>query len=169
MGAYLTPTCASIYWLYTNGTNNNSDENYFLLAMSCLLLDFKFLLFFRAFELFGVYFVIMIGVAKKIVSFLVILFIILLSFAHAFLILLRPRSIFNADDPQTRNEDDSNNPWSLTDKYYYLNDTTKEPFAIQQPDKNTNMFTDASTALFAMYLYLTGIIFSFEPSIFNHD
>jgi hypothetical protein len=63
------------------------DKPISLLSFSCLFLDLKFLLFFRAFEYFGVYFAIIISVAKEIASFLVLLFIIVLSFAHAFYIL----------------------------------------------------------------------------------
>ena len=129
--------------------------------MSCLLLDFKFLLFFRAFESFGVYFVIIISVAKKIASFLFVLFIILVSFAHAFFILLQPRSIYLLDSPPSRDSNDPNNPWSLTSKYYQVDSNIT---SVQQPDKNTNMFTDYGTSLFSMYLFLTGIIhFLFEP------
>jgi len=155
LGAYLIPTYTSIYWLYINDKN---DKIIFLLSISCLLLDFKFLLFFKAFELFGVYFVIIVSVAKRIASFLVILFIILLSFAHAFLILLRLRQNYSLDEPT--NNDDPNNPWDLTDKFYQIeNGTITNPSFVQQPDMNTNMFTDYGTSLFAMYLYLTGIIY----------
>jgi len=89
LGAFLFPTGASIYWLCTNNKLFN------VLAISCPLLDFKFLLFFRAFETFGVYFVIIISVAKRIASFLVVLLVILVSFAHAFLILLKPREFYS--------------------------------------------------------------------------
>src|ERR1043165_4260422 len=131
--AYFLPTWTSIYWLHTN------DKDYFSISISCLLLDFKFLLFFRAFESFGTYFVIIISVAKKISSFLFVLLIILVSFAHAFLILLRPRNVYSLDSPP-ENNNDPNNPWSLTESYYQVNSSS--PFLIQQPDKNTNMFTD---------------------------
>ncbi len=33
------------------------------------------------------------------------------------------------------------------------------PFIIQVPDKNTNMFTDYKTALLAMYLALIGTVY----------
>jgi len=112
--AYLIPTCASIYRLYTD----NDDDVIFLLSISCLLLDFKFLLFFRAFESFGVYFVIIISVARSIASFFVVLFIILLSFAHAFFVLLRPKLDYTLNEPT--NNDDPNNPWRLTDSYYQI-------------------------------------------------
>src|SRR5688572_4392872 len=94
LGAYVIPTCTSIYLL-----RNDDQDIPFLLSISCLLLDFKFLLFFRAFESFGVYFVIIISVAKSIASFLVVLFIILLSFAHAFFVLLRPKPDYTLNEP----------------------------------------------------------------------
>ncbi|CAG8648480.1 647_t:CDS:2 [Funneliformis caledonium] len=108
-----------------------------------------------AFEIFGVYFVIIVSVARKISSFLVILFILLLSFAHAFWILLKPRKDYSLDDPPA-NHDDPNNPWELTDRYnQVLHNGTIVSF-VQQPDKNTNMFTNYGTSLLSMYLYLTG-------------
>jgi hypothetical protein len=92
MTAYLLPIYTSIYWLQINNMN---DKPISLLSFLCLFLDLKFLLFFRAFEYFGVYFAIIISVAKEIVSFLVLLFIIILSFAHTFYIL----SDFSLDTP----------------------------------------------------------------------
>jgi len=151
--AYLVPTCTSIYWLCTD------EKPFFLLSVSCLFLDFKFLLFFRAFESFGVYFVIIIGVAKRIASFLVVLFIIIVSFAHAFFVLLKPRLNYTLNEPT--NNDDPNNPWNLTDSYNQIKNETisSNPIFVRTPDTNTNMFTDYHTALFSMYLYLTGIIY----------
>ncbi len=153
--AYLIPTCASIYRLYTD----NDDDVIFLLSISCLLLDFKFLLFFRAFESFGVYFVIIISVARSIASFFVVLFIILLSFAHAFFVLLRPKLDYTLNEPT--NNDDPNNPWRLTDSYYQIENGkfSSNPLFVQKPDMNTNMFAGYDTALFSMFLYLTGIIY----------
>ncbi|PKY49369.1 hypothetical protein RhiirA4_465339 [Rhizophagus irregularis] len=46
IGAYLIPTGTSIYWLFTNNKITS------WLSFSCLLLDIKFLLFFRVFESF---------------------------------------------------------------------------------------------------------------------
>ena len=132
-----------------------------MVSISCLLLEFKFLLFFRALESFGYYFIIMIHVGKKIFSFLIVLFIILLSFAHAFWILLRPSQSFSFDFPPSNDNDDPNNPWKLTSNYnQLLEDGTISPnsFLVQRPDKNTNMFTNYGTSLFAMYLYLLGIV-----------
>ncbi|CAI2194832.1 8315_t:CDS:2, partial [Funneliformis geosporum] len=146
---YFVPTISSIYWLYAD------EKPYFWLSISCLLLDFKFLLFFRAFELFGVYFVIIVGVANKIASFLVILFIVLLSFAHAFWILLQPRKYYSLDKSPT-DHDDPNNPWELTDKYNQILDNGTIVTFVQQPDKNTNMFIDYGSSLLSMYLYIIG-------------
>ena len=151
LGAYLLSTYTSIDRLYDN------EINPFLLSITCLLLDFKFLLFFRAFEVFGVYFVIIISVARSIFSFLFILFIILISFAHAFFILLKPKHDYTLNEPT--NNDDANNPWSLTDSYYPIEngEISSNPIFVQKPDKNTNMFIDYGTALFSTFLYLTGM------------
>jgi hypothetical protein len=129
-----------------------------LLSFSCLFLDMKFLLFFRAIEYFGVYFAIIISVGKQIISFLVVLFIIIISFAHAFYILLIPRSPFLSNE-RTIN-DDPNNPWNIASSYnqVFENGTMDpNPYMIQPPDGNTNMFVDFRTAVFAMYLFLTGM------------
>src|SRR6266498_3450793 len=105
-GAFLIPIITSLFWI-------NGEKIVFLVSISCLLLEFKFLLFLRAFESFGSYFIIMINVAKKIFSFLIVLLIILLSFAHAFWVLLKPNQNYDLDTPPPTN-DDPNNPWSLT-------------------------------------------------------
>src|SRR5947207_3231821 len=103
--AYLLPIYTSIYWLQTDDRNDHMIR---LLSFSCLFLDLKFLLFFRAFESFGVYFAIIISVGKQIIYFLFVLFIIIISFAHAFYILLLPKSDVSFEKPT--NGDDPNNP-----------------------------------------------------------
>ena len=65
----------------------------FIAAVSDLLLNFKFLLFFRVIQSFGIYFAIIIGVARKVFSFLMILLHILIGFAQAFYILLRTTTV----------------------------------------------------------------------------
>ncbi|RIA90477.1 hypothetical protein C1645_769831 [Glomus cerebriforme] len=152
--AYLLPIYTSIYWLQIKDMNSHIIP---LLSFSCLFLDIKFLLFFRAFESFGVYFAIIISVAEQIIYFLVLIFIIIISFAHAFYILLFPRSEFSLE--KRTNNIDPNNPWSLASTYSkILDDGTIDPnpFIIQPPNDNTNMFTDFGTALFAVYKFLTG-------------
>jgi hypothetical protein len=101
----------------------------------------------------------MISVAKQIVSFLVVLFIIIISFAHAFYILLLPRSNFSFDEHNTNNKD-PNNPWNLANSYNLVLENgsiDKNPYIIQQPNGNTNMFVNFRTSLFAIYLFLTGV------------
>ena len=63
LGAYLLPTITSIYWICT-GVMNAS-----LVSISCLLLDIKFILFFRVFELFGIYFTTEVGFGISFISF----------------------------------------------------------------------------------------------------
>ncbi|PKY38360.1 hypothetical protein RhiirA4_451339 [Rhizophagus irregularis] len=123
--AYLLPIYTSIYWLQMNNMN---DKPISLLSFSCLFLDLKFLLFFRAFEYFGVYFAIIISVAKEIVSFLVLLFIIILSFAHAFYIL----SDSSLDTPSINNDNQ-----------------------LFENDSNPSLI-HFKTSLFTMYQLLTG-------------
>ncbi|POG63094.1 hypothetical protein GLOIN_2v1689760, partial [Rhizophagus irregularis DAOM 181602=DAOM 197198] len=110
------------------------------------------------FESFGVYFAIIISVGNQIISFLVVLLIIIISFAHAFFILLSPEPGFSFE--KYINSNDPNNPWNLAPTYSKVLDdgtTDSNPYIIQKPDENTNMFIDYRTALFAMYLLLTGI------------
>ncbi|PKY49857.1 hypothetical protein RhiirA4_446064 [Rhizophagus irregularis] len=57
------------------------------------------------------------------------------------------------------NNNDPNNPWNLATAYHQVfgNGTVDpNPFMIQPPDENTNMFEDFGTFIFAMYLFLTG-------------
>ncbi|GBC33615.2 hypothetical protein GLOIN_2v1874127 [Rhizophagus irregularis DAOM 181602=DAOM 197198] len=126
LGAYLVPTLTSICLLCRVNVKT------FWLSFSCLLLDLKFLLFFRAFESF------------------------VISFAHAFLIILRPKLEYSLDQPTIN--DDPNNPWNLNTTYNRVENETITQGAsfVQVPDENTNMFTDYKTALFAVYLFLTG-------------
>ncbi|PKY47107.1 hypothetical protein RhiirA4_444674 [Rhizophagus irregularis] len=153
LGAYLLPTITSIIWLRAPEINVTS-----LASISCLLLDIKFLLFFRAFETFGIYFAIIIGVGRRIFSFLFILFLIIISFAHAFFILLEPKlDEFSENNPGDLN--DSNNPWVLTTKYHQISEDGKiNPNAVlvQEPDEYTNLFSNYANSLLAVYLFLIG-------------
>ncbi|PKY39136.1 hypothetical protein RhiirA4_452289 [Rhizophagus irregularis] len=152
--AFTLPIYTSIYWLQTNDKNNITQ----LLSFSCLFLDIKFLLFFRVFESFGIYFAIIISVGKKVSSFLVVLFIIIISFAHTFFILLSPTNP-NFSFKEYTNNSDQNNPWNIVPTYHqvFKNGTMDlDSSIIQQPDENTNMFMNFGTSLFAMYLFLTG-------------
>ncbi len=108
----------------------------------------------RAFYYFGSYFTIIIGVAKRIVSFLVILLLIIIGFAHAFFIVLTPSESYDLNIP-TYN-DDPNNPWNLVTKYQSISPDgtiSSNPVFIQQPDSNSNQFSTYRSLLIAM---LTG-------------
>ncbi|GES77116.1 hypothetical protein GLOIN_2v1874127 [Rhizophagus clarus] len=67
-------------------------------------------------------------------------------------------SNFSFDEFNTNNND-PNNPWNIAPAYHQVfeNGTVDpNPFIIQQPDENTNMFVDFGTSIFAMYKFLTG-------------
>ncbi|PKK70585.1 hypothetical protein RhiirC2_849799 [Rhizophagus irregularis] len=129
--ACVLPIFSAAHWLQTD------DKHVKLLSFSCLFLDIKFLLFFRVFESFGVYFAIIISVAKQIISFIVVLFIIIISFAHAFYIMLSPiETNFSFDNRVINN--DPNNPWNIVPTYgKVLDDGTidSNPYIIQLPMK----------------------------------
>src|SRR5436190_21537194 len=92
----MLPINTSIYWLRTNDRNELIVN---LLSYSCLFLDLKLLLFFRVFKSYGRYFAIIISVAKRVYIFLIVFrTIIMLSFSHAFHILLSPRLRYSLDE-----------------------------------------------------------------------
>ncbi|CAB5390109.1 unnamed protein product [Rhizophagus irregularis] len=142
VGTYLLPIIASIFWFI------NFSQPILLTSISIILLSFKFLLFFRVFESFGIYFAIIIGVAKKVFPFLVVLLFIVLGYAQAFFIVLRSNSINDDNDPQ-----------NIATKYDFVNsDGTISNITtiIQEPDSNTNLFNWFPTSLLAVYNLLTG-------------
>ena len=139
-----------MYWLIT-GTK----PSLWIIAFANFLLNFKFLLFFRVFPSFGKYFIIISGVAKEVFPFLVVLWFIILGFAHAFFILLR-----------------SSDPMDLTTTFNPIDsDGIVGPNAtlIQPADSNTNMFNWFPTSLLAMYLFLTGnnLLFGLSSQLFK--
>jgi len=118
------------------------------MAISIILLSFKFLLFFRVFKSYGIYFAIIIGVAKTVFPFLVLLFFIVLGFSLAFFIILRSTSPNDANDPR-----------NVATKYDFVNpDGTinNATTMIQDPDSNTNLFNWFPTSLLAVYKIITG-------------
>ncbi|EXX75558.1 hypothetical protein RirG_040820 [Rhizophagus irregularis DAOM 197198w] len=150
LSAYLSATIASIYWI------KYDDIPDWALSISCLLLDLKFLLFFRAFKSFGIYFALIFGVAYRVFSFLVVLAIIIASFAHAFFLLLHPQNLL--DPLSAQNPNDPNNPWTLSNTYNQVdeNGNILKETLIQVPSENTNLFFSYPTSLLATYLFLTG-------------
>ena len=157
MGAYLLPTI-TLTLIFLEKLELEYLRS--LITISCLILDIKFILFFRAFESFGIYFAIIFGVARKVFSFLFVLFLIITSFAHAFITLLQPNSNIDLDsfNPEINDLNDTNNPWSLTNKYF--NDTSNQ-LLIEKPDEYTNLFVNYQTSLLVLYLFLTGIYIFF--------
>ena len=150
--AVLLPIYTSIYWLQTDYRNIP------LLSFTCLFLDIKLIAFFRIFESFGIFFEIILSVGKQIISLLFVLLIIIISFTHAFYILLSPETDFSFKEYMNNN--DPNNPWNLVSAYYRVleNGTIDyNPYMIQPPNGNTNMFANYKTALLATYLFLTGM------------
>ncbi|RIA84731.1 hypothetical protein C1645_831819 [Glomus cerebriforme] len=155
VGAYLLPVIVSIYWLI------NKSQLLWLIAISIILLSFKFLLFFRVFKSFGIYFAIIIGVAKKVFPFLVVLFFIVLGYAHAFFIILRSTKVNDANDPQ-----------NIVTKYDFVNSDgtiNNNTTLIQEPDSNTNLFNWFPTSLLAVYKLITGDSGSLSPWTYREN
>ena len=136
------PIATSIYWLVSEEPSPT------FTAFSIIFVNFKLLLFFRVFQSYGKYFAIIIGVAKEVFPFLVVLFFIIFGFGFSFFILLR-----------STQHGDANDPWNLTTQFSYINSdgtTNSTPAIMQIPDSNTNMFNWFPTSLLAIYLFLTG-------------
>ncbi|CAJ0837566.1 6943_t:CDS:2 [Entrophospora sp. SA101] len=166
LGAYSLPIIASLMWLISGNPPPIQ-----LISGSNLLLDLKSMLFLRVFRHFGAYFAIIIGVAKKVFWFLIIIFIIILSFSHAFYLLLKPSQDVTTDIPFLN--DDPNNPWNLVNKYYTLLSNNsgydQNSYLVQEPDGNTNMFTKFPSSILAMYNFLTGNNGAFEGWVLQDD
>ncbi|GBC05945.1 hypothetical protein RclHR1_06520001 [Rhizophagus clarus] len=77
----------------------------------------------------------------------------LLSFSCLFLDI---KSNFSLKEYTSNN--DSNNPWNVVNTYQVFENGTlnPNPYIIQTPSENTNMFVDFRSSLFAMYKFLTG-------------
>jgi hypothetical protein len=93
------------------------------------------------------------------VFFLCFIIVILASFAYAFYILLSPKMNYPLDERIVN--DDPNNPWNLAPTYQVFENVTSiysNLFILQNPDENTNMFTNFAASFFATCLLLTGIL-----------
>ncbi|RIB00292.1 hypothetical protein C2G38_2234837 [Gigaspora rosea] len=128
-GAMLFPIITSFYWLLT------STIPIWAVTISTLLLELKFLSFFRNIEIIGAYFAMIIGVAKNAFSFLVILGFIIVAFAHSLHILLTQTTDLS---------NDQNNS-------VVSNSTSGKVIAT-----SSNIFVNFITAIFAVYMMLTG-------------
>jgi len=151
LNAYLFPIIASWLWI------RNKDLSDVMISLSCLFLNIKFLLFFRAFESFGVYFAIIFGVIRRVSSFMIILVLFIGSFALSFHILLKPKDLVNYLTNPDLN--DQNNPWALSKKFNQISEDgviNPKSTLIEAPEESTNLFTSFDTSLLATYLFLTG-------------
>ncbi|KAF0519098.1 transient receptor potential cation channel subfamily a member 1-like [Gigaspora margarita] len=156
--AIVFPVYTSITWL------ESSTFPVWSATISILFLEIRFLLFFRVFEILGAYFAMIIGVAQKAFSFLVILAFIIFAFSHSLHILLRPTTNvplnatnINLNNPNYAN--DQNNPWNLVTSYHSVSvfgTVSQNASLTELPSASTNMFTSLYTAFLAVYLMLTG-------------
>ncbi|CAG8498336.1 6029_t:CDS:2 [Funneliformis caledonium] len=122
LDAYINPIIISVYSLI------NISQPTWIMPISFLLLDARMIFFLRPLELFGNYIAMILNVAKRIFSFLLIVAFIILAYAHAFYILLRPNSEF--DPSQHSFDDDPNNPWNLASTF--SNVTSDKALAVYQ-------------------------------------
>ncbi|GBC05797.1 hypothetical protein RclHR1_06420020 [Rhizophagus clarus] len=163
LSAYIFPIATSLIWI------KNGSIPIWTSAISILFLDFKFLLFFRGIEYFGVYFAIILNVAKKVFSFLLILFFVIFAYAHAFFALLQPLKKFDPSIPDF-DQNDPNSPWNLASTYNSIspdgNTVSKNPSLIQLPNANTNLYEFFGTSLLAVYKLMTGDTGSLAPWVF---
>ncbi|CAG8437028.1 2952_t:CDS:2 [Diversispora eburnea] len=151
IAAFLLPMISSIFWL------QEKEMPVGIVTLSILMLEVKFLLFFRAIRFFGVYFAIILGAGARVFSFLLILGIIVIAFAHSLHLLLRPAESISLSTP-TYN-DDPNNPWNMVDTMYSTtsNGTISDSAVLTTlPGYDTNLFMDMETSLLAVYLMLNG-------------
>ncbi|KAF0541193.1 transient receptor potential cation channel subfamily a member 1-like [Gigaspora margarita] len=151
LGAFLLPMISSILWL------QNNDMPTEWATFSTLLLEIKFLLFFRAIEFSGDYFSMILGVAQRGFSFLIILGFIIVAFAHSLHLLLRPTVDVSLDYPSY--SDDPNDPWNLATTFNAIdpNGTIEDSSSfIEPPTATTNMFMLMGSAIAAVYIMLTG-------------
>ena len=97
MVTYSLPIITSVYWII------DGSPSIWIMAVSNLLLNFKFLSFFRIFQIFEKYFLITFSIFQMVYPFLIILSFIIFGFAHAFFILLRSTKSIDTNDSQTSN------------------------------------------------------------------
>ncbi|RIB30287.1 hypothetical protein C2G38_2136427 [Gigaspora rosea] len=101
IGAILFPTLTSIDWLQSSTTP------IWAITISILLLELKFITFFRAIEFGGTHWVMIIGVIQHSLSFFVIIGFIMFAFAHSLHILLR-QTTDTSNDLNNSEESDTN-------------------------------------------------------------
>jgi len=131
-------------------------------SISVLIFWIKLLMLLRPFEYFGIYIAIIIGVARQVFSFLLVLGMVVVGYAHAFFILLKPNPGTSISIPPGPGDDDPNNPWKLTTAFNAMNadgNIAPQSAFLQSPDDNTNVYSHFGTALWGTYMVLTGMNF----------
>jgi hypothetical protein len=158
---YFFTIYTSALWLRTSETSDTNQQIIPYLSFTCLFLFLKLISFLNVTRFYGIYYVIIIKVAKQLWFFFIcIIMMILFSFAIAFYILLSPKSSYSLDERIVN--DDPNNPWNLSPSYQLFENGTSDGlnnnlFILQKPDENTNMFSILTTSFFATFLLITGI------------
>ncbi|CAG8475852.1 15214_t:CDS:2, partial [Dentiscutata heterogama] len=147
----LFPIFTSISWLRTEKLP------LWETVISTLFLELKFLLFFRAIKYFGTYFAIMIRVAQRVFSFLVVLAIIIFAFAHSLHLLLRS------------NSDQQSNSGDVNNSQYILSNYTAENIMEDSDDDNLSMFSMLYSSFLAVYFMMTGDISLISTSVLAKD
>ncbi|RIB00340.1 hypothetical protein C2G38_2234662 [Gigaspora rosea] len=132
VGAILYPVLTSVIWLQTSTIPISG------VTFSILLLELKFLLLFRNIGVIGVYYSLIFEVANMAIStFVITLGVIIFAFAHSLHVLL---SNIN------KVSNDLNNSMNIAS-----NSTSEKSLTT-----SSNMFTNLITAVFAVYMMLTG-------------
>ncbi|CAG8623734.1 9446_t:CDS:2 [Paraglomus brasilianum] len=152
-GAFSFPLATAVNYLQ----ENNSPR--WMTSVSIFLLWIKFLFLLRPFEYFGIYMTIIFGVIKQVFSFLVILGIMVIGFAHALFVLLKPESGTSWETPSSPDNSDPNDPWKLTESLTTVLDNgtiVNGTSLVVEPDENTNVYTWFTTSLLGAYKFLVG-------------
>ena len=109
------------------------------------------------------------GVIRQIFSFLVILGIMIIGFAHALFVLLKPESGNSWETPSSPENSDPNDPWKLTASLTTALDNgtiVDGTSLVVKPDENTNVYTRFTTSLLGAYKFLVGNVMSLECLMF---
>ncbi|KAF0548146.1 nudt9 protein [Gigaspora margarita] len=156
----LFPICTSFSWLQTGKLP------LWETVISTLLLELKFLLYFRAIKYFGTYFAIMIRVAQRVFSFLVVWAIFIFAFAHSLHLLLRPTTVYSDQQSYIGGV---NNSWNIASKRQYVSPNDIIENTTEDFDENLTMFSMLYSSFLAVYFMMTGDISLISPSVLAED
>ncbi|RIB27034.1 hypothetical protein C2G38_99084 [Gigaspora rosea] len=156
----LFPVFTSFSWLQTE------ELPLWETVISTLLLELKFLLYFRAIKYFGTYFAIMIRVAQRVFSFLVVWAIFIFAFAHSLHLLLRPTTVYSDQQSYIGGV---NNSWNFASKRQYVPSNDVIENTTEDFDENLTMFSMLYSSFLAVYFMMTGDISLISPSVLAED